>query len=94
MENKKFLYDYLNAYAPTAQESEGQSIWVNELTPYVDDIKVDAYGTAYGVVHTAYDVNHPVKNERFKVAIEAHCDEIAWIITNIESDGMIRVKLS
>ena len=27
-----------------------------------------------------------------KVVIEAHCDEIAWIITNIEKTGMIRVK--
>ena len=26
------------------------------------------------------------------MVIEAHCDEIAWIITNIEETGMIRVK--
>jgi hypothetical protein len=25
--NKEFLYNYLNAYAPVAQESEGQQIW-------------------------------------------------------------------
>jgi putative aminopeptidase FrvX len=28
----------------------------------------------------------------YKVVIEAHCDEIAWIITQIEKDGYIRVK--
>jgi len=27
-----------------------------------------------------------------RVVIEAHCDEIAWIITNIEKEGYIRVK--
>lgn len=85
MIDKKFLYDYLNAYSPTAQEGEGQSIWINQIGSYVDETKVDAYGTAYGIKHS-YSSDAP------KVIIEAHCDEIAWIITNIEESGMIRVK--
>lgn len=87
MNEKKFLYEYLNAYSPTAQEGEGQSIWINELTPFVDDITIDAYGTAVGVIRAKTNELRPLK-----VVIEAHCDEIAWIITNIEDDGMIRVK--
>ena len=87
MNDKKFLYDYLNAYSPTAQESEGQSIWINQIIPFVDELNTDAYGTAYGLIRATR-----LDYERFKVVIEAHCDEIAWIITNIESDGMIRVK--
>lgn len=83
--NKKFLYDYLNAYAPVAQETEGQKIWTDYIKPYVDFLKQDAYGTSYGVVQSDKTAPH-------KVVIEAHCDEIAWIITNIEESGMIRVK--
>ena len=82
--NKQFLYDYLNAYAPVAQETEGQKIWTDYITPFSDFIYTDAYGTSYGVVK-GYQTPQ-------KVVIEAHCDEIAWIITHIEESGMIRVK--
>lgn len=86
--NKKFLHEYLNAFAPVAQETEGQKIWSDYVTPFVDDMYMDAYGTSYGVRYSAgsgYGKDTP------KVVIEAHCDEIAWIITHIESDGYIRV---
>ena len=90
--NKKFLYAYLNAYAPVAQETEGQNIWANYILPYVDEIKSDAYGTTYGVLKHKTKSGDGIKTKTHKVVIEAHCDEIAWIITHIESDGMIRVK--
>ena len=86
--NKQFLYNYLNAYAPVAQETEGQQIWTDYIKPYVDFLKQDAYGTSYGI----YKTKHKLNASPLKVVIEAHCDEIAWIITNIEEDGMIRVK--
>lgn len=83
--NKKFLYDYLNAYSPVAQETEGQKIWVDYVRPLVNTVEVDAYGTAVATLFG--DLEH-----KHDVVIEAHCDEIAWIVTYIESDGMIRVK--
>jgi len=89
--NKIFLYDYLNAYAPVAQETEGQQIWSDYIKPYVDFLKQDAYGTSYGVLERKLNKYETLVNTH-KVVIEAHCDEIAWIITHIESDGMIRVK--
>lgn len=83
--SKQFLYDYLNAYAPVGQEEEGQEIWRNYIEKHVDVIKTDAYGTSYGIKKSK-------SSDPLKVVIEAHCDEIAWIITNIEDDGYIRVK--
>jgi putative aminopeptidase FrvX len=85
--NKIFLYRYLNAYSPVGQEEEGQEIWRDYITPSVDSVITDAYGTT---VATLIDKNPTRSN--LSVVIEAHCDEIAWIITNIEDDGMIRVK--
>ena len=85
--NKKFLYDYLNAFAPVGQETEGQDIWKKYVKTYVDEVYTDAYGTAVATKYCQIN-NHSALD----VVIEAHCDEIAWIITNIESDGMIRVK--
>ena len=86
---EKFLYDYLNAFAPVAQENEGQKIWKDYVIPYVDSMETDPYGTAYGVRRTSRSGFNDSDIPR--VVIEAHCDEIAWIITHIESDGYIRV---
>jgi len=86
--NETFLYNYLNAYSPVGQEQEGQKIWTDYIKPYADFLYTDAYGTSYGV----YKTKHRLNTSPPKVVIEAHCDEIAWIITNIEADGMIRVK--
>jgi putative aminopeptidase FrvX len=85
--NKKFLHQYLNAYAPVAQETEGQKIWIDYVRPYVNKVTVDAYGTAVATLKTAH-----TEDSSLNVVIEAHCDEIAWIVTHIEGDGMIRVK--
>ena len=93
-DNKKFLFKYLNAYAPVAQEAEGQQIWKDYIKPYVSHIDEDSYGTAYGVYRSQSYLPNSLGNIRNvpKVVIEAHCDEIAWIITQIEDSGMIRVK--
>ena len=90
--NKQFLYDYLNAFAPVAQETEGQEVWRNYITPLVDHVETDAYGTSFGVLRRKTKSGDTLHVKTHKVVIEAHCDEIAWIITNIEADGMIRVK--
>lgn len=79
----KFLENYLNSYTPTGEEYEGQKIWIDELSKYVDSTDSDAYGTAYGVVNGSSDK---------RVVIEAHVDEISWMVINIESDGFLRVK--
>lgn len=84
--NKQFLHNYLNAYAPVAQETEGQQIWKDYIRPFADEICEDSYGTAYGILKSSEQGKVP------KIVIEAHCDEIAWIITQIEDSGIIRVK--
>jgi putative aminopeptidase FrvX len=85
MRSNNFLYSYLNAYSPVAQETEGQNIWLNYISDFVHSIHMDAYGTAYGIYKSS-------KENPKKVVIEAHCDEIAWIITHIEKDGFVRVR--
>ena len=80
--NKEFLKNYLNAYAPVAQEWEGQKVWIDYVSKFVDYMNSDNYGTAYGVINGS---------TKYKVVIEAHCDEISWMITNISTDGLISV---
>lgn len=85
MKSKKFLKEYLNAYAPVSKEYEGQKIWADYLNDYVDELHDDTYGNVWGVIKS--------ENENpFKVVIEAHCDEISWLISHIGDDGRIYVN--
>jgi putative aminopeptidase FrvX len=83
--NEEFLEKYLNSNSPTGFEYElgGQKVWIDYLKQYVDKIEVDNYGTAYGVTGNL--------ESDFKVVIEAHCDEISWLVNYIDSKGYIRV---
>ncbi len=78
----KFLETYLNTPSPTGYERNGQKVWMDYLKPYVDEIRVDNYGTCYGIVNPKAE---------FKVVIEAHADEISWYVNYITDEGLIYV---
>ena len=77
-----FLEEYLNNAAPTGYESNGQKIWMKYLEPYVDEFITDNYGTAVGVINP---------ENKFKVVIEGHSDEISWYVNYITDNGLIYV---
>ena len=77
-----FLEKYLNNAAPTGYEWEGQKIWMDYLTPYVDEFITDTYGTAVGVINP---------DAKYKVVIEGHADEISWYVNYISDKGLIYV---
>ena len=77
-----FLESYLNVASPTGYEHVGQKLWMDYLTPFVDKIEVDHYGTCYGIINPEAE---------FKVVIEAHADEISWYVNYITDDGLIYV---
>ena len=81
-EVKDFLFNYLSKVAPTGFEVEGQRLWVDYIQQYVDEWDRDTYGTAYGIIN-------PGKKQ--KVVIEAHADEISWMVSHISDEGFIRV---
>ena len=81
-ESEKFMYEYLNATSPTGFEAEGQKVWLDYIKPFVDEVHLDDYGTAYGIINPGKD---------YKVVIEAHADEIAWFVNYISEDGYISV---
>ncbi|MFY7729372.1 MAG: M42 family peptidase, partial [Flavobacterium sp.] len=74
-----FLEKYLNNASPTGYESEGQKIWMEYLTPYVDTFITDTYGTAVGVINP---------DAPYKVVIEGHSDEISWYVNYISDNGL------
>ncbi len=77
-----FLEKYLNNAAPTGYEWDGQKLWMEYLTPYVDEFITDTYGTAVAVINP---------KAKYKVVIEGHADEISWYVNYIADNGLIYV---
>ncbi len=84
--NKKsldFLERYLNNAAPTGFETPGQKMWLDYLKPYIDDYQTDMYGSVAAVINPG---------KKYKVAIEAHADEISWFVHYITDKGFIYLR--
>ncbi|MEO0732939.1 MAG: M42 family metallopeptidase [Bacteroidota bacterium] len=80
--SEKFLHRYLNNASPTGFEAAGQKLWLEYLRPYVDEVGLDTYGTAYGIINPGKD---------YRVVIEGHADEISWFVHYISDNGFINV---
>lgn len=81
-QSKKFLYKYLNSESPTGFEVEGQKIWLEYVKQFSDDYITDTYGSAVAIINP---------KAKYKVVIEAHCDEISWFVNYISKEGYIHV---
>ncbi len=77
-----FFEEYINNPSPTSREWEGQKLWLKYLKPYIDEYQVDNYGSVFGIVNPEAE---------YKVVIEAHADEITWMVKRITDDGLIYV---
>lgn len=90
MKKKQFLEKYLNAKSPTGMETEGQQIWLDYISKFVDEVRTDTYGNVIGLVKQN-QTSIIKKRKTYKVMIEAHADEIGWTVSHIDSNGFIRV---
>ena len=81
--SEKFLEKYLNNASPTGFEYEGQKLWLDYITPYIDEYFTDTYGSVVGVINP---------KAKYKVVIEAHADEISWFVHYITDDGFIYLR--
>ncbi|WP_185863458.1 zinc-binding metallopeptidase family protein [Blattabacterium cuenoti] len=79
----KFLEKYLNEFSPAGNEREGQKIWIDYISSYVEKIQTDLYGTAVGIINPG---------SPYKLIIEAHVDEISWYVNYITKEGIIYVS--
>ena len=83
MTSENFLREYLRNPSPTGFEAKSQKIWMDYLRPYADDFITDAYGNAVAVVNPGQD---------YKIVLEAHADEISWLVSYVHPDGFIYLK--
>jgi endoglucanase len=81
---KAFLFDLLSTPSPTGFELAGQRKWAAYVRSFADRVENDAYGTTWATIEAGG------KNPR-RVMLEAHADEIGFIVKHITKEGFLRI---
>jgi len=81
---RTFLLDLLQTPSPTGFEVAGQKKWAGYVRKYADSVENDAYGTTWA---TLAGRSKKVPS----VMIEAHADEIGYMVKQITSEGFLRI---
>jgi endoglucanase len=79
---KAFLHQLLGTPSPTGFEIGGQRVWAGYVKAFSDRVENDAYGSAWAVL----EGKSPVK-----LMLEAHADEIGYMVKHITKEGFIHV---
>lgn len=81
-----FLLDLLDTPSPTGFELAGQRKWAGYVRQFADRIENDSYGTAWATLDARAGGKKPKR-----IMLEAHADEIGFIIKQITKEGYLRV---
>lgn len=80
---REFLDDLLSTASPSGFETAAQSIWIDYVSAFADDVTTDAYGNAVAV--------YEGDGEGPELAFAGHADEIGLMVGEITDDGFIRL---
>ncbi|MEM7014097.1 MAG: M42 family metallopeptidase [Verrucomicrobiota bacterium] len=83
---KKFLFDLLDTPSPTGWEAPGQRKWASYAKKFSDRLENDAYGNAWATIEGS-----AAARSRPTVMLEAHADEIGFIVKHISKEGFLSV---
>ena len=81
MIDKKLLAEVCKIPGAPGFEQRIREKIISEVSPYVDEVKVDAMGNVHAIKKGQGDK---------KVLVAAHMDEISFIVTHIDDDGYLR----
>jgi putative aminopeptidase FrvX len=82
-EAKQFLFRLLDTPSPTGFESEGQKVWMDYVGRFADSLDNDTYGNAWATL--------AANESSARIMLEAHADEIGFMIQNITEEGFLYV---
>jgi putative aminopeptidase FrvX len=77
-----FLYELLETPSPTGFEMPGQRVWAEWVERHAATVECDAYGSTWATL--------PGRSARI-VMLEAHADEIGYMIKHIDERGFLRL---
>ena len=81
-EDRQFLFNLLETPSPTGFEMRGQQVWADWIKAHASEVACDAYGSTWATL--------PGKTKRI-VMLEAHADEIGYMIKHIDERGFLRI---
>ena len=79
-----FLLNLLNTPSPTGFELPGQKVWAEYNRQHADSVENDAYGSTWATLSGSSESGKTVM-------IEAHADEIGYMVKHITDDGFLYV---
>jgi putative aminopeptidase FrvX len=80
LETLQVLKDLIDAPSPSGFEQPAQEVFRQAVAPFADEVHTDVMGNAYAIVNPS---GSP------KVMLAGHCDEIGFIVTNINAEGYL-----
>jgi putative aminopeptidase FrvX len=80
--DQAFLFELLETPSPTGFEIPGQNVWAKYLEKTATNIDCDAYGSTWATLEG--------KSPK-TIMLEAHADEIGYIIKHIDEKGFLRI---
>lgn len=80
--DRDFLFKLLQTPSPTGFEMRGQQVWADWMKSHAPEVTCDSYGSTWATL--------PGKSKRI-VMLEAHADEIGYMIKHIDDRGFIRI---
>ncbi len=78
-QQRAFLDSLLETSTPSGFEVPGQREWVEYVSEFADEVQTDEYGNAIATI----EGGEPT------VALAGHCDEIGFMVRDINDDGTI-----
>lgn len=81
-ESKLFLEKLISTPSPSGNEVEIQKLWIDYVKDFAHKIETDVIGNVMASVNP---------DKPFKVMLAGHCDEIAYMVNYIDSNGYIYV---
>jgi len=91
-----FLKEYVGAPSPSGYEMllGGQKVWIDYVKQFCDSVRVDDYGNAYAYYNSLKHcdgADFTVKPNIKTVLLDAHADEIGFIVFDITNKGFIKI---
>lgn len=86
--NKRFLKNYLQTNSPSTFEVDAQEVWKDYMSNFTSDFIIDNYGSIAAIIKSKSNLDKP-----YKVVIEAHCDEVNFMVRNITDNGLIYISV-
>ncbi|HET6569654.1 MAG TPA: M42 family metallopeptidase [Rhodothermales bacterium] len=83
--DKAFLFELLDTPSPSGFEVNGQRKWASFVRPYADAVESDTYGNTWATLNGQGGDQAP------RLMIEAHADEIGFIVNYISDSGFLHI---